>query len=119
MARFYWALWELVDSVAPYLDGRFKLDMDQVIEGEEESACPRADFCKKKVKQPFARWVGTFRRLAKKGDDVIISTGGSVVVTERNCQLLAKKSLAWLHASFDVVYDQLKRIPESAPTLSQ
>ena len=59
--------------------------------------------------------------LLQEGDDVIISTGGGVVVTERNRQLLAKnrKHNVWLHASFDVVYDRIekdiknKRLPAS------
>ena len=47
----------------------------------------------------------------KIGDDVIISTGGGVVVTERNRQLLTKnrKHNVWLHASFDVVYDRIEK----------
>ena len=77
-------------SVAPYLDGRF-VDMDQVIEDKIESE--------------------TLEELLQEGDDVIISTGGGVVVTERNRQLLAKnrKHNVWLHASFDVVYDRIQK----------
>ena len=64
----------------------------------------------------------TLEALLQEGDDVIISTGGGVVVTERNRQLLAKnrKHNVWLYASFDVVYDRIQKgYQESAPTLSQ
>ena len=49
--------------------------------------------------------------LLQEGDDVIISTGGGVVVTERNRQLLTKnrKHNVWLHASFDVVYERIEK----------
>ena len=45
----------------------------------------------------------------------------SVVVTERNRQLLAKnrKHNVWLHASFDVVYDRIQKgYQKSTPSLS-
>ena len=79
-------------SVAPYLDGRF-VDMDQVI--EEKIGMSIADFFAKEGEAAFRQ----------------IETGGGVVVTERNRQLLAKnrKHNVWLHASFDVVYDRIQK----------
>ncbi len=103
MAKVCGALWELVSSVAPYLDGRF-VDMDQVIE-EENRHVHCLIFCKRKVKQPFARLsLRLWRNSFKEGDDVIISTGGGVVVTGS-----AIVSNVWLHASFDVVYDRIEK----------
>ncbi|MFR2063147.1 MAG: shikimate kinase [Streptococcus sp.] len=102
-------------SVAPYLDGRF-VDMDQVI--EEKIGMSIADFFAKEGEAAFRQIESeTLEELLQEGDDVIISTGGGVVVTERNRQLLAKnrKHNVWLHASFDVVYDRIKRIPKSTP----
>ena len=75
-------------SVAPYLDGRF-VDMDQVI--EEKIGMSIADFFAKEGEAAFRQIESeTLEELLQEGDDVIISTGGGVVVTERNRQLLAK-----------------------------
>ena len=96
-------------SVAPYLDGRF-VDMDQVI--EEKIGMSIADFFAKEGEASFRQIESeTLEALLQEGDDVIISTGGGVVVTERNRQLLKKnrKYNIWLHASFDVVYDRIKK----------
>ena len=96
-------------SVAPYLDGRF-VDMDQVI--EEKIGMSIADFFAKEGEAAFRQIESeTLEELLQEGDDVIISTGGGVVVTERNRQLLAKnrKHNVWLHASFDVVYDRIEK----------
>lgn len=96
-------------SVAPFLDGRF-VDMDQVI--EEKIGMSIADFFAKEGEASFRQIESeTLEALLQEGDDVIISTGGGVVVTERNRQLLKKnrKYNIWLHASFDVVYDRIKK----------
>ena len=96
-------------SVAPYLDGRF-VDMDQVI--EEKIGMSIADFFAKEGEAAFRQIESeTLEELLQEGDDVIISTGGGVVVTEHNRQLLAKnrKHNVWLHASFDVVYDRIQK----------
>ena len=96
-------------SVAPYLDGCF-VDMDQVI--EEKIGMSIADFFAKEGEAAFRQIESeTLEELLQEGDDVIISTGGGVVVTERNRQLLAKnrKYNVWLHASFDVVYDRIQK----------
>lgn len=96
-------------SVAPFLDGRF-VDMDQVI--EETIGMSIADFFAKEGEASFRQIESeTLEALLQEGDDVIISTGGGVVVTERNRQLLKKnrKYNIWLHASFDVVYDRIKK----------
>ena len=96
-------------SVAPYLDGRF-VDMDQVI--EDKIGMSIADFFAKEGEVAFRQIESeTLEELLQEGDDVIISTGGGVVVTERNRQLLAKnrKHNVWLHASFDVVYDRIEK----------
>ena len=95
-------------SVAPFLDGRF-VDMDQVI--EEKIGMSIADCFAKEGEASFRQIESeTLEALLQEGDDVIISTGGGVVVTERNRQLLKKNSKynIWLHASFDVVYDRIK-----------
>ena len=78
-------------SVAPYLDGRF-VDMDQVI--EEKIGMSIADFFGQNEGEAAFRQIEseTLEELLQEGDDVIISTGGGVVVTERNRQLLTKKS---------------------------
>ena len=58
----------------------------------------------------------TLEELLQEGDDVIISTGGGVVVTECNRKLLKKnrKHNVWLHSSFDVVYNRIKKdIPKT------
>ena len=71
-------------SVAPYLDGRF-VDMDQVI--EEKIGMSIADFFAKEGEAAFRQIESeTLEELLQEGDDVIISTGGGVVVTERNRQ---------------------------------
>lgn len=96
-------------SVAPFLDGRF-VDMDQVI--EEKIGMSIADFFAKEGEASFRQIESeTLEALLQEGDDVIISTGGGVVVTERNRQILKKnrKYNIWLHASFDVVYDRIKK----------
>ena len=75
-------------SVAPYLDGRF-VDMDQVI--EEKIGMSIADFFAKEGEAAFRQIESeTLEELLQEGDDVIISTGGGVVVTERNRQLWRK-----------------------------
>ena len=96
-------------SVAPFLDGRF-VDMDQVI--EEKIGMSIADCFAKEGEASFRQIESeTLEALLQEGDDVIISTGGGVVVTERNRQLLAKnrKHNVWLYASFDVVYDRIQK----------
>ena len=96
-------------SVAPYLDGRF-VDMDQVI--EDKIGMSIADFFAKEGEAAFRQIESeTLEELLQEGDDVIISTGGGVVVTERNRQLLAKnsKNNVWIHAYFDVVYDRIEK----------
>ncbi|MFR2308108.1 MAG: shikimate kinase [Streptococcus salivarius] len=89
--------------------------MDQVI--EEKIGMSIADFFAKEGEAAFVRLSLRLWKNFQEGDDVIISTGGGVVVTERNRQLLTKnrKHNVWLHASFDVVYDRIKRIPKSTP----
>ena len=98
-------------SVAPYLDGRF-VDMDQVI--EEKIGMSIADFFAKEGEAAFRQIESeTLEELLQEGDDVIISTGGGVVVTEHNRQLLAKnrKHNVWLHALMWSMI-ALKRIPK-------
>lgn len=106
-------------SVAPYLDGRF-VDMDQVI--EEKIGMSIADFFAKEGEAAFRQIESeTLEDLLQEGNDVIISTGGGVVVAEQNRQLLAKnrKHNVWLHASFDVVYDSSPRVDDFATTMCQ
>ena len=96
-------------SVAPYLNGRF-VDMDQVI--EDKIGMSITDFFAKEGEASFRQIESeTLEELLQEGDDVIISTGGGVVVTECNRKLLKKnrKHNIWLHASFDVVYDRIKK----------
>ena len=71
-----------------------------------------ADFFAKEGEAAFRQIESeTLEELLQEGDDVVISTGGGVVVTERNRQLLVKnrKHNVWLHASFDVVYDRIQK----------
>ena len=96
-------------SVAPYLNGRF-VDMDQVI--EDKIGMSITDFFAKEGEASFRQIESeTLEELLQEGDDVIISTGGGVVVTECNRKLLKKnrKHNVWLHSSFDVVYNRIKK----------
>ena len=106
-------------SVAPYLNGRF-VDMDQVI--EDKIGMSITDFFAKEGEASFRQIESeTLEELLQEGDDVIISTGGGVVVTECNRKLLKKnrKHNVWLHSSFDVVYNRIKRISKiNAPSFS-
>ena len=75
-------------SVAPYLNGRF-VDMDQVI--EDKIGMSITDFFAKEGEASFRQIESeTLEELLQEGDDVIISTGGGVVVTECNRKLLKK-----------------------------
>ena len=94
-------------SVAPYLNGCF-VDMDQVI--EDKIGMSITDFFAKEGEASFRQIESeTLEELLQEGDDVIISTGGGVVVTECNRKLLKKnrKHNVWLHSSFDVVYNRI------------
>ena len=106
-------------SVAPYLNGRF-VDMDQVI--EDKIGMSITDFFAKEGEASFRQIESeTLEELLQEGDDVIISTGGGVVVTECNRKLLKKnrKHNVWLHSSFDVVYNRIKKdIKINAPSFS-
>ena len=96
-------------SVAPYLNGRF-VDMDQVI--EDKIGMSITDFFAKEGEASFRQIESeTLEELLQEGDDVIISTGGGVVVTECNRKLLKKnrKHNVWLHSSFDVGYNRIKK----------
>ena len=100
---------EVKSSVAPYLNGRF-VDMDQVI--EDKIGMSITDFFAKEGEASFRQIESeTLEELLQEGDDVIISTGGGVVVTECNRKLLKKnrKHNVWLHSSFDVVYNRIKK----------
>ena len=91
-------------SVAPYLNGRF-VDMDQVI--EDKIGMSITDFFAKEGEASFRQIESeTLEELLQEGDDVIISTGGGVVVTECNRKLLKKnrKHNVWLHSSFCLLY---------------
>ena len=73
-------------SVAPYLNGRF-VDMDQVI--EDKIGMSITDFFAKEGEASFRQIESeTLEELLQEGDDVIISTGGGVVVTECTRKLL-------------------------------
>lgn len=106
-------------SVAPYLNGRF-VDMDQVI--EDKIGMSITDFFAKEGEASFRQIESeTLEELLQEGDDVIISTGGGVVVTECNRKLLKKnrKHNVWLHSSFDVVYNRIKKdIKNQRPSFS-
>lgn len=95
-------------SVAPYLNGRF---VDRIRSSKIKLECP-TDFFAKEGEASFRQIESeTLEELLQEGDDVIISTGGGVVVTECNRKLLKKnrKHNVWLHSSFDVVYNRIKK----------
>ena len=101
-------------SVAPYLDGCF-VDMDQVI--EEKIGMSIADFFAKEGEAAFRQIESeTLEELLQEGDDVIISTGGGVVVTERNRQLsmwsmIAFKRIPKINApSFSIIQKRILRL---------
>ena len=96
-------------SVAPYLDGRFRV---WIRSSRMKIGMSIADFFAKEGEAAFRQIESeTLEELLQEGDDVIISTGGGVVVTERNRQTLGQdRSITfWLHASFDVVYDRIEK----------
>ena len=95
-------------SVAPYLDGRF-VDMDQVI--EEKIGMSIADFFAKEGEAAFRQIESeTLEELLQEGDDVIISTGGGVVVTERNRQLAFKRIPKINAPSFSIIQKRILRL---------
>ena len=96
-------------SVAAHLDQQV-LDMDHMI--EERIGMSIADYFAQEGEVAFRQIESeVLEELLEKGDNVIIATGGGVVVTERNRQLLKanRRHNVLLQASFDVVYDRIAK----------
>ncbi|WP_231597413.1 shikimate kinase [Streptococcus salivarius] len=79
MAKVLLALWELVRVPSPHT---WMVVSWIWIRSEEKIGMSIADFfLQKKVRQPFVRLsLRLLEELLQEGDDVIISTGGGVVV---------------------------------------
>ena len=100
-------------SVAAHLKETV-IDMDHLI--EERIGMTIADYFAQEGEASFRQLESdVLQELLQKGDDVVISTGGGVVVTEANRQLLAqnRRHNVLLQASFDVVYDRIKNDTEN------
>lgn len=95
-------------TVASHLGGEF-YDMDTII--EEKIGMSITEFFAKEGEPAFRKIESeTLEELLALDGDVIISTGGGVVVSEKNRELLRKnrKYNVLLVASFDVLYDRIE-----------
>lgn len=95
-------------TVAGHLGGEF-YDMDTII--EEKIGMSITEFFAKEGEPAFRKIESeTLEELLTLDGDVIISTGGGVVVSEKNRELLRKnrKYNVLLVASFDVLYDRIE-----------
>ena len=94
-------------TVAHYLSGRL-LDMDTII--EERIGMPIADFFAKEGEVAFRQIESeVLEELLSLQGDVVISTGGGVVISPKNRDLLRqnRKYNVLLTASFDVLYERI------------
>ena len=94
-------------TVAHYLSGRL-LDMDTII--EERIGMPIADFFAKEGEAAFRQIESeVLEELLSLQGDVVISTGGGVVISPKNRDLLRqnRKYNVLLTASFDVLYERI------------
>ncbi|AXQ78961.1 shikimate kinase [Streptococcus chenjunshii] len=95
-------------TVAGYLDDNF-LDMDTII--EEKVGMSITDFFAQHGEPAFRKLESeTLEELMNIEDDIIISTGGGVVISEKNRDLLRqnRKYNVLLAASFEVLYERIK-----------
>ncbi|MGT2712603.1 shikimate kinase [Streptococcus oriscaviae] len=94
-------------TVAGHLDGDF-YDMDTII--EEKIGMSISDYFAKFGEPAFRKLESeTLEELFALEGDNIISTGGGVVISEKNRELLRKnrKNNVLLAASFEVLYDRI------------
>ncbi|AND79101.1 shikimate kinase [Streptococcus pantholopis] len=95
-------------TVAGYLTDNF-LDMDTII--EEKVGMSITDFFAEYGEAAFRKLESeTLQELMKIDGDIIISTGGGVVISEKNRELLRqnRKYNVLLAASFEVLYERIK-----------
>ncbi|MEX2785351.1 shikimate kinase [Streptococcus sp. H49] len=95
-------------TVAGYLADNF-LDMDTII--EEKVGMSITDFFAEHGEAAFRKLESeTLQELMKIDGDIIISTGGGVVISEKNRELLRqnRKYNVLLAASFEVLYERIK-----------
>ena len=97
-------------TVASYLQGHYDrfLDMDTII--EERIGMSITDFFAKEGEARFrAIESETLQELLQTPGEVIISTGGGVVISEKNRELLRanRKRNVLLSASFEVLYNRI------------
>ncbi|MEX2805388.1 shikimate kinase [Streptococcus sp. H31] len=95
-------------TVAGYLTDNF-LDMDTII--EEKVGMSITDFFAEHGEAAFRKLESeTLQELMKIDGDIIISTGGGVVISEKNRELLRqnRKYNVLLAASFEVLYERIK-----------
>ena len=95
-------------TVAKYLKGRV-VDMDALI--EEKIGMTISDFFAAKGEAAFrAIESETLEELLKLEGDTVISTGGGVVLSEKNRELLRqnRRNNVLLTTSFDVVYRRIQ-----------
>ena len=94
-------------TVAHHLSGQL-LDMDTII--EERIGMPIADFFAKEGEVAFRQIESeVLEELLSLQGDVVISTGGGVVISPKNRDLLRqnRKYNVLLTASFDVLYERI------------
>lgn len=95
-------------TVASYLDSGF-LDMDTII--EEKIGMSIKDYFAKHGEPAFRKIESeVLEELMAIEGDTIISTGGGVVISEKNQEILKnnRKYNVLLLSSFDVLYDRIK-----------
>lgn len=96
-------------TIGSYLDDNF-LDMDIIL--EQRLGMSISDFFAEKGEDAFRQLESDLlEELMSLEDDYIISTGGGVVISEKNRALLRKnrKNNILLSASFDVLYDRIEK----------
>lgn len=96
-------------TVSQYIDRPF-YDMDTII--EEKIGMSISDFFAKEGEAAFRKLESqTLEELLQLEGDYIISTGGGVVLSEKNRDLLRqnRKDNVLLAASFEVLYERIKQ----------
>ena len=106
-------------TVAKYLKGRV-VDMDALI--EEKIGMTISDFFATKGEAAFrAIESETLEELLKLEGDTVISTGGGVVLSEKNRELLRlnRRNNVLLTTSFEVVYRRIQKDSQAQRPLFQ
>lgn len=96
-------------TIGSFLDDNF-LDMDLIIEERVDMSI--SDFFAHQGEAAFRQVESALlEELMTKEGNIIISTGGGVVISEKNRQLLRenRKNNILLSASFEVLYDRIKK----------